>query len=335
MHAAAFYHITPDGVTQCDLCHHYCRIPPGRSGLCRVRKNIAGTLQALTWGRAVAQNADPVEKKPLYHFMPGSLTWSFWAPGCNFTCANCQNWQISQFIPDDETIPFITPEQIVTNALQAGCSSISCTYTEPTIFAEYAIDVMKLSRQAGLRNIWVSNGYLSKNCLDAIRPWLDAVNVDLKSMDDAFYRRMCGARVAPVLDSLRQISRSGIHLEITTLLIPGHTDGQAMLERLAGFIAHEIGKETPWHVIPFYPDISWKMQDTPPTSAGTLENAVTIGLRAGLSYIYAGAYRYDTRCTQCGTTLIAREPSFRGYRVERFDKEGICPACHAPSPVTL
>lgn len=333
MHTAGFCHITPDGVIQCDLCRHYCRIPSGRTGLCRVRKNINGTLVALTWGRAVAQGADPVEKKPLYHFMPASLTWSFSAPGCNFTCVNCQNWQISQSLPGDETIPFTTPEEIVTNALEAGCSSISCTWTEPTVYAEYAIDVMKLSKEAGLRNIWVSNGYLSKNCLDAIRPWLDAINVDLKSMDDAFYRRMCGARVAPVLDSLRQISSSGIHLEITTLIIPGHSDEPAMLERLADFIVHDIGKETPWHLTPFYPDSSWKMKDLQATASESLEIAGTIGIRAGLSHVYAGESRNNTCCSHCGTTLVRRERSFRGFEVERFDKDGQCPVCLASSPL--
>jgi pyruvate formate lyase activating enzyme len=331
MREANFYHAAPDGVLQCDLCRHYCRIRPGSSGLCRVRRNVDGKLFTLTWGRAVSQAADPVEKKPLHHFMPGTQTWSLGTPGCNFKCANCQNWEISQALPD-ETIPLIAPEAIVRNAVRAGCSSISCTYTEPTMFAEYALDVMKLARQAGLRNIWVSNGYFSKNCLDAIAPWLDAVNVDLKSMDDAFYRRLCGARLAPVLDSLRLIRKNGIHLEITTLVIPGQSNDPAMLERLAGFIAHDLGTDVPWHVIPFYPEISWKMQDTPPTSADAIEAAYEIGRRAGLSYVYAGSHS-DTRCVECGARLVARSRQFIGAKVERFDANGRCPACRAPSPI--
>lgn len=333
MSEANFYHAAPDGVLQCDLCRHFCRIRAGSSGLCRVRRNVDGKLFTLTWGRAVSQAADPVEKKPLYHFMPGTQTWSFGAPGCNFRCANCQNREISQALPD-ESIPLIAPEAIVRNAVRAGCLSISCTYTEPTIFAEYALDVMKLARQAGLRNIWVSNGYLSKICLDAIQPWLDAINVDLKSMDDAFYRRLCGARLDPVLNSLRLIRKSGIYLEITTLVIPGHSDDPAMLERLASFIARDLGTDVPWHLIPFYPEISWKMPETPPTSIDAIEKAWEIGRKAGLSYIYAGKAHNDTLCPRCGARLITRGTTpFSGYRIERFDTGGRCPACRAPSPI--
>jgi len=333
MHAAEFYHEVAEGVLQCDLCRHYCRIRPGRSGLCRVRMNIDGRLYSLSFGRAVAQAADPVEKKPLYHFMPGSRTWSFGTPGCNFTCANCQNWDISQAIPEGAAIPFTPPEKIVENAVRAGCPSVSCTYTEPTIFAEYALEIMKLARNAGLRTIWVSNGYMSPNCLDAVGPWLDATNIDLKSMDDAFYRRICGARVDPVLDNLRQIHRSGIHLEITTLVIPGHSDNPLMLERLAGFIARELGPEVPWHIIPFYPEISWKMQQTPATDPIALESARTIGQEAGLSYIYSGAYHNDTLCAHCGRILVRRHRTIDKPAAVRSDAGGRCPTCNALSPI--
>jgi pyruvate formate lyase activating enzyme len=333
MHEANFYHAAPDGVLQCDLCRHYCRIRPGGSGICRVRRNVDGKLFALTYGQTVSQAANPVEKKPLYHFMPGTMTWSLGTPGCNFRCANCQNWQISQMIPD-ESVPLTMPDEVVRNAQLAGCHSICCTYTEPTIFAEYALEIMMLARQAGLRNIWVSNGYLSQNCLDAIRPWIDAINVDLKSMDDAFYRRICGARLDPVLDSLRQIRRNGVHLEITTLVIPGQSDDPAMLERLASFIARDLGAEVPWHLIPFWPEISWKMKDTPPTSAHAIELALEAGRKAGLYYIYAGKADSDTLCAQCGARLVARRAQpFGGYRIERFDDGSLCPACHAPSPI--
>jgi pyruvate formate lyase activating enzyme len=295
--------------------------------------NIDGRLYSLSFGRAVAQAADPVEKKPLYHFMPGSRTWSFGTPGCNFTCANCQNWDISQAIPEGAAIPFTPPEKIVENAVRAGCPSVSCTYTEPTIFAEYALEIMKLARNAGLRTIWVSNGYMSPNCLDAVGPWLDATNIDLKSMDDAFYRRICGARVDPVLDNLRQIHRSGIHLEITTLVIPGHSDNPLMLERLAGFIARELGPEVPWHIIPFYPEISWKMQQTPATDPIALESARTIGQEAGLSYIYSGAYHNDTLCAHCGRILVRRHRTIDKPAAVRSDAGGRCPTCNALSPI--
>jgi pyruvate formate lyase activating enzyme len=333
MHAAEFYHEAAEGTLQCDLCRHYCRIRPDRSGLCRVRTNIEGHLYSLSFGRAVAQAADPVEKKPLYHFMPGTRTWSFGTPGCNFTCANCQNWEISQIVPDEATIPFTSPEKVVENASRAGCDSISCTYTEPTIFAEYALEIMKLAKKAGLRTIWVSNGYMSPNCLDAVGPWIDATNIDLKSMDDAFYRRICGARVEPVLDNLRQIFRSGIHLEITTLIIPGHSDSPIMLERLAGFIARDLSPEVPWHVIPFYPEISWKMQETPVTQPIALESARTIGQEAGLSYIYTGTLNDDTLCANCGQMLVQRRRSLGQTAALRSDAKGRCPSCNALSPI--
>jgi pyruvate formate lyase activating enzyme len=328
MRSADFCHDTRDGKIQCDLCRHYCRILPGRSGICRVRRNIGGKLFSLNYGAAVSQSPDPVEKKPLYHFMPGSATWSFGAPGCNFTCANCQNWQISQATPDELGIRPTEPETIVENAIEAGCPSISCTYTEPTIFAEYALDVLKAARTAGLRTIWVSNGYMSPLCLDTVAPWLDAVNIDLKSFDDAFYRRICGARVEPVLDNLRRIARSGIHLEVTTLLIPGHSDDPAMLERLTGFIASELGRDVPWHAIPFFPDISWKMAETPATLPETLETAWEIGRKCGLNYIYSGYSHTDTVCPQCGLTAIERHRWSSGPSAVRLDAEGRCASCH-------
>ena len=333
MHAADFCHETPDGKIQCDLCMHFCRILPGRSGICRVRRNIGGRLYSLNFGAAVSQSADPVEKTPLHHFMPGSSTWSCGAPGCNFTSANCQNWQISQANTGEPGLPHTSPERVVQNALHAGCPSISCTYTEPTVFAEYALEVMKLAKAAGLKTVWVSNGFMSPNCLDAIAPWLDAANIDLKSMDDAFYRRVCGARVDPVLDNLRRIARSGIHLEVTTLLIPGHSDSPAMLERLAGFIAGELGHEVPWHAIPFYPDISWKMQDLPATTASSLETAWEIGRKAGLCYIYSGRHN-DTICPRCGQTAIERNPWSFGLTALRLDDAGCCAACHKSLSIT-
>lgn len=335
MREAEFWHGTPDGKIQCDLCNHYCRILPGRTGICRVRGNTGGRLCSLNFGSAVSQAADPVEKKPLNHFMPGSRTWSFGAPGCNFRCANCQNWQISQSALQESGLPFTAPEVIVRNALDAGCRSISCTYTEPTVFAEYAIEVMKLARRSGLRTVWVSNGFMSPLCLDAIGPWLDAINIDLKSMDDAFYRRICGARVEPVLDNLRRISRSSVHLEVATLLIPGHSDDAGMLERLCGFIAGELGPDVPWHATAFHPEISWKMQELPATDAAMLETAWEIGGKAGLRYIYSGDGHTDTRCPRCGAAVIRRPPrSFAATEV-MLGPDGRCAACGERLPITL
>lgn len=335
MREAEFCHGTPDGKIQCDLCSHYCRILPGRSGLCRVRYNTGGRLYSLNFGSAVSQAADPIEKKPLNHFMPGTRTWSFGAPGCNFSCANCQNWQISQATPQELALPLTDPVEIVRNALASACPSISCTYTEPTIYAEYAIEVMKLAKSSGLRTVWISNGFMSPLCIDAITPWLDAINVDLKSMDDAFYRRVCGARVEPVLDNLRRLSRSGIHLEVTTLVIPGNSDDPGMLERLCSFIAGELGPDVPWHAIPFFPEISWKMPDLPPTSPAMLETAWKIGGKAGLRYIYSGDGHTDTLCPRCGATVIRRAPRSFSATEARLDRNGRCVACGEPLPITL
>jgi pyruvate formate lyase activating enzyme len=333
MHAASFYHKAPDGTLQCDLCRHYCRIKPGRTGVCRVRKTIDDRIYALNFGLAVSSASDPVEKKPLYHFMPGSQTWSIGAPGCNFACANCQNWQISQSGSELEGIPNTEPERVVADAIEAGCPSVACTYTEPTIFAEYALEIMKLARSAGLKTIWKSNGYMSPNCLESIGPWLDAINIDLKSMDDAFYRRVCRARVEPVLENLRSIVKSSIHLEVTTLVIPGYSDDIAMLARLAGFIAQELGNTVPWHVTPFYPEISWKMVNTPETSAGMLESAFNIGRNAGLSYIYAGEGHQNTNCPICGQKMIERRRTVHRQTIVRFDVNGRCPNCNAVSSI--
>jgi pyruvate formate lyase activating enzyme len=329
MIAAGFCHDLHDKTVQCDLCHHFCLIRPGSSGICHVRKNVDGRLMTLNFGQPAARAVDPVEKKPLYHFMPGSWTYSLGTRGCNFTCSNCQNWEISQEEADETGDPSVSPETIVDSALREACPSISYTYTEPTVFAEYALAIMKLARQRGLKNIWVSNGYMAPDCLDAVEPWLDAVNIDLKSMDDRFYRQVCGARLQPVLDNLHRIAGSGIHLEITTLVIPGHSDSAEMFGRLARFVAADLGSHTPWHVIPFYPEISWKMTGLPSTSAETLSAAYLIGKKAGLSYIYAGPGHNDTLCPACGATVIERHRFNRWSNIIRLDVNGRCPSCSA------
>jgi pyruvate formate lyase activating enzyme len=333
MIAAGFCHQLSRGVVQCDLCHHFCRIAPGRSGLCRVRKNLEGRLYSLNFGYPVASNVDPVEKKPLYHFMPGSWTFSFGTVGCNFFCGNCQNWEISQASPAEPAGPPVPPEALVQEALKAGCPSIACTYTEPTIFAEYGIAVMKEARKRGLKTIWVSNGYMSTGCLESIEPWLDAVNIDLKSMDDDFYRQVCRATLPPVLGNLRRLARSTVHLEVTTLLIPGHSDSPDMLEALAIFISGELGPDTPWHIGTFYPSISRNMTDLAQTSAKTVETAYLLGKKAGLSYIYGGASHNDTICPRCGANVIERHRFNQWHNIIRSDVYNRCPTCSAPANI--
>ncbi|NTW51552.1 MAG: AmmeMemoRadiSam system radical SAM enzyme [Chlorobiaceae bacterium] len=333
MHAAGFYHEASDGTLQCDLCRHYCRIRPDRSGLCRVRRIVDGRLCSLSFGHALAQTGEPVEQLPLYHFKPGTSTWAFGTPGCNFTSADCLNLESSRSGRDEVDIPFTSPGQIVENAIKAGCSSISCSRSEPTIFAEYALEIMRLARNAGLRNIWVSNGYMSTNCLDAILPWLDAINIDLRSMDDAYYRRICGARVEPVLENLRYIYANGVHLEITTPITAGHSDSPAMLERLAGFIARDLGPEIPWHPIPFHPRISGKPEESPASNAAALASAGTIGRNAGLLYVYSGTAQDDTVCRYCGKKLVSRRKMLGHPSAVRYDATGACPSCKALSPI--
>ncbi len=269
---------------QCRVCRHQCLILPGKRGICGVRENQAGKLYALNYGKAVAAQIDPIEKKPLYHFMPGTRTYSIATVGCNFRCLHCQNYDISQSKKImGENLP---PKEIVNEAIKNNCPSISYTYTEPTIFLEYALDTMKLAREKGLKNIWVSNGYMSKEALDLILPYLDAINVDLKSFSAEFYQRVCGAKLQPVLDNLISIKKSAAHLEVTTLVIPGQNDSENELQEIAEFIAKKLGKDTPWHVSRFFP--AYKMSNVPPTSTEKIYQAAEIGKQAGLKFVHPG-----------------------------------------------
>ncbi len=321
---ARFYHALPDNAVQCDLCWHFCRIRDGRSGFCRTRLNRGGKLITLNYGRPVSIAKDPVEKKPLYHFLPGSYSLSIGTFGCNFRCDNCQNWEISQRSGKETQLPFRSPDSVVLQALETGCRSISYTYNEPTTFAEYALDIMKPARSAGLKNIWVSNGYMSDICLDAAEPLLDAINIDLKSMDESFYRRICSTLQHPVRNNLKRLARSNVHTEITTLIIPKFSDSPDMLRRLAEFIACELGTQTPWHISAFVPEVSWKMQDSSKTSAETVEHAFEIGQKAGLAYIYNSTNHQDTICPHCETVVIQRT----GFTTLRHDNKGRCRGCN-------
>lgn len=319
---------------KCRTCAHQCLIAPGRRGICGVRYNEAGKLYLLTYGQAVAENFDPIEKKPFFHFLPGSFSLSIGALGCNFRCANCQNWDISQSSKGEVTIEQIKkvgfkllPEKIVEDALKYKTPSVSYTYTEPTIFLEYALDTMKLAKKRGLKNTWVSNGYMSPGTLKEIAPYLDAINVDLKGFSNEFYQKNCGARLQPVLDNLKQIKKLGIWLEVTTLIIPTLSDSEKMLKNLARFIKKELGAETPWHVSAFSGAISWQLQHLPDTPREKIKTAYEIGKKAGLKYVYAGnVWQEDlesTYCPKCGRKAIER----LGYQIKRLDKEGKCLKC--------
>jgi pyruvate formate lyase activating enzyme len=331
MREAMLYEKLPEGKVRCHLCAHRCLIADGRRGVCQVRENRGGTLYTLVYGRTVAQHVDPVEKKPLYHFYPGSLSYSIATVGCSFHCRWCQNWEISQ-VEREQPLPTgreARPEQIVAAAQQANCSSIAYTYTEPTVFFEYAYDTARLAHEAGLANIYVTNGYMTEGMLKTFDPDLDAANVDLKTFSDDVYRRYVGARLQPVLDTMQVMKRLGIWLEVTTLVIPGINDDPAELRRAARFVAEKLGVETPWHISCFFP--AYKMQSTPSTPVETLERAKEIGLAQGLKYVYVGnapeEADEDTVCPACGKALIQRH-SFTV--IANHIENGRCPDCGTP-----
>jgi len=290
MKEALLYQKLDDNKVRCQVCPHYCLIKPGQRGLCGVRENRKGKLYSLVYGKAVAINVDPIAKKPLYHFLPDSYSLSVATVGCQFFCRNCQNWQISQGpkltgqIEGEER----APAEIVKMAEEYKTPSISYTYTDPIIFLEYALETMKLARKKGLKNIWVTSGFMSRQALKLILPYLDAANVDLKSFDDGFYQKYCGGQLKPVLDSLKEMKKNKVWLEITTLIIPGLTDQEEMLKKIAQFIKTELGPETPWHISRFFPELSWRMKDLPATPLESLEKVEQIGSAAGLKYVYKG-----------------------------------------------
>ncbi len=323
-----------DGDIRCDLCAHRCLIRPGRSGICLVRKNVQGRLYTLVYGRTVAENLDPVEKKPLFHFLPGTFAYSIATVGCNFRCRFCQNWQISQAMRElrqDQALAMghsAPPEAIVRRAVSVGARSIAYTYTEPTIFFEYAFDTARIARKHNLRNIFVTNGYQTPECIEAIAPYLDAANVDLKAFSEKFYRKIVGARLQPVLEALVHMKRLGIWVEVTTLVIPSLNDSEEEFRQAAKFVADKLGPETPWHISRFFP--AYKMDEWWPTPVDTLRRARAIGQEVGLKHVYIGNVpgddHEDTYCPQCGSKLIRRS----GYEVlENRLAEGRCPVCKA------
>jgi pyruvate formate lyase activating enzyme len=298
-----------DGSVRCIACAHRCLIRPGRAGICRVRENREGALVSLVFGQAVAANADPIEKKPLFHVYPGSVAYSIATRGCNFHCLHCQNWAISQADREGLAVPTfaLSPAQVLTAAGAAMARSIAYTYTEPTVFIEYVLDTARLARDAGLANVMVTIGYQTPEALDEFGSLITAANVDLKSFDDGFYRHVVGARLAPILATLVGMRELGIWVEVTTLLIPGLNDATPALEGLARWIIAELGPETPWHVRRFFP--TYRLTDLDPTPVATVERAVALGRAAGLKHVYSGNVANgddDTRCADCGATLIRR-----------------------------
>ncbi len=329
MKEAYLYKKLSDKKVRCRNCAHYCILNPGQTGICGVRKNIDGKLYALTYGKACAVNIDPIEKKPFFHFLPGSRSLSVATVGCNFKCHSCQNYDISQMpqLTEEVSGEEISPKEIVGLAKKNGLPSISYTYTSPAIFSEYALDTMKLAKKTGIKNTWVSNGFWSKELFDLIFPYLDAANIDLKSFEDKFYIQYCGGRLQPVLNTLKRLKKKKIWVEVTTLVIPALNDREEIFKNIANFIKNELDKETPWHVTQFSGAISWKLQHLPDTPVETLEMAWKIGKKTGLKYVYTGNVpgldSEDTYCPKCKAKMIGRT----GYLIQRFDKNGKCSKC--------
>ncbi len=325
-----FYEAISDNALRCTLCAHRCRIFEDRRGICGVRENRGGTLVSLVYGRTVAEHVDFVEKKPLFHFLPGSRAYSIGTVGCNFHCSFCQNSDISQYPHNNhgEIAGYDrNPEQIVAAAKQARCQSIAYTYTEPSIFYEFALDTAILARKEGIKNIFVSNGYMSPEAADYASQYLDAVNIDLKAFTDDFYKKYCGGKLEPVLETIRLMKELGVWMEITTLIIPGLNDGNNELKEIARFIKG-VGSEIPWHIIQFYP--AYKMRDWPETQLSTLRRARDIGINEGLMYVYEGNVpgegREQTKCHNCGALLIER---FGAQLLKNRLQDGLCPDCGA------
>lgn len=329
MKEAMLYDKTGDGRVRCKLCAHRCLIDEGQRGICGVRENRGGTLYTLVYGRAISRDVDPIEKKPLFHFLPGTRAYSVATVGCNFTCLYCQNHHISQYPREHEGRIIgekVSPSQIVTEAKKSGCKTIAYTYTEPTIFFEYALDTARLAHEEGLRNVFVSNGYMTPEAVKVISPYLDGINIDLKGISNEFYREVTGGNLRPVLDSIERFFQAGVWVEVTTLLIPGMNDGPEVLHWIAEAIVG-VSPVIPWHISRFYP--AYRLLDLPPTPVKTLKDAQLIGRKAGLRYVYLGnvpGEGEDTRCPACEELLVRRT----GFLVkENRLQEGCCPACGA------
>jgi pyruvate formate lyase activating enzyme len=310
MKEALLYEKLDKRSVHCYLCSHHCKIADQKFGFCGVRENNDGILYTHAYGNVAAAHIDPVEKKPLYHFLPGSSTFSIATLGCNFRCGFCQNWEISQKTYRNDTgleEEEFLPADIVEEALKNDCKSISYTYTEPTIFFEYAYETARAAKEKGLYNIFVTNGYMTKECLNMVKPYLDAANVDLKFFNDASYKKICEGRLKPVLDSIKLMKEMGIWVEVTTLIVPGENDSEEELTGIANFISG-IDKGMPWHISRFHPDYKFKNHSLTPEAR--LKDAQAIGVKAGLDFVYIGnisGWGNDTICPGCKKNLIKRE----------------------------
>ena len=311
---------------QCELCPKNCLIAPGQSGECRIRVNIDGRLVAVTYGRPCAVHVDPIEKKPLFHVLPGSRILSLATVGCNLHCKNCQNWEISQENPENLAAKELAPGDVPALARQHACQSIAYTYTEPVVFYEYTRDGCRQAHDAGLKTALVTAGYINREPFERLAPHVDAVNIDLKAMSDSFYRDLCEGSLAPVLNTLESAKSAGIWVEVTNLVIPTLNDSEADLRKLCRWVASHLGRETPLHFSRFHP--AYRMKNLPPTPEETLVRACEIARAEGLHYVYIGnvtrAGAENTYCFQCGAVMIERQ---RFTIIENRLRDGACPSC--------
>lgn len=322
-----------DGALNCHVCNRKCIISEGKTGFCKMRENDNGILYSKNYASASSIAVDPIEKKPLFHFHPGSLSLSLGSIGCNFKCPYCQNWAISQTYLDEVGIRNILPEKAIRLTQENDCKSISWTYNEPTMWFEYTYDSAKLAQKKDLKTVYVTNGYMSDETLNLIAPYLDAANVDLKSMSDKFYQELCQARVKPVLENIRTMHEKGIHIEITNLVMPGHNDSEEDLKSLVEFVA-DVDVGIPLHFTRFYPH--YKMNKLPPTPVETLEKAQKMAIDAGIKYVYLGnvpgSNGENTKCPECKELLIERD----GFHIVNNKlKKDKCPECGAKIDVVI
>jgi pyruvate formate lyase activating enzyme len=300
------YYQSTQTTATCLLCQHYCKLKKEQLGICGVNKNIDGVIKNLVYGYPIALNVDPIEKKPLYHVLPGSRSFSLGTVGCNFRCPFCQNWNISQK-KEIKKEHYYSPVDIVMLAQKHQCQTIAYTYNEPTIFYPYAKEIALEAKKVGIKNIFVSNGFASSEVINDMRGVIDAANIDLKSFDAHYYKHELGGSLEKILENLKLFKKNGIWIEITTLIVPTKNDSDEALKNIATFIAKELGERTPWHISAFHPN--YKEQALPPTSLPSLQRAYAIGKSAGLKYMYIGnvAQENPTYCPKCGTTLIERK----------------------------
>ena len=330
-HATDYWHSLADGRVQCDLCPRFCQLKKGQRGLCFVRANASDDLVLTSYGRSSGFAIDPIEKKPLYHFLPASRVLSFGTAGCNLACKFCQNWNISKSREMDRLMDQASPQQIAEMALANNCQSVAYTYNDPVIFLEYAMDTAIACRKLGIQSVAVTAGYICEQPRRDFFALMDAVNVDLKSFNEDFYWRLTGAHLEPVLDTLRYIHhQTDAWLEITTLVIPGENDSDEELDALSQWICSELGAEVPLHFSAFFP--AWKMMDRPRTPLKSLLRAREIALKNGLKHVYIGNARHreaeSSYCSHCGSLLIVRD----GYQIEswKLDEQGRCQQCATP-----